>query len=474
MKRLFLLLLAGFGFYAPAMGQHSGHDHSVPADSAGEHLHHARFRPPGMGATTGSPEHVRRTAASALLPGMPMERDGSGTSWLPGASPMHAIHKQYGAWSLMVHGSAFLRYNAQDVFESGTRGDRQFDAPNWIMGMAQRPVSAGGQIAFRSMLTLDPLTVGASGYPLLFQTGETYRGAPLVDRQHPHDLFAEMAVMYGHRLGEKAGVFAYVGYPGEPALGPPAFMHRTSAQHNPDAPLGHHWQDATHIVFGVATLGLSAGPIKIDGSVFTGREPDEERYGFDRPRFDSYSARLSLNPTRRLALQVSRGYIKRPEHYEPGIDKRRTTASVLYTRPAGAKGDWSSTLAWGYNEARSDHGAGAHSHGNQHSFLAETDLQIGPQAFYGRAEWVQKSPSELRLESGHTAERLDVGALTLGAARDVASAGRLQFTLGAQGTLYRVPAEIRPVYGEHPVSIQVYLRISPVRMMHVSSAHTHR
>jgi hypothetical protein len=34
-------------------------------------------------------------------------------------------------------------------------------------------------------------------------------------------------------------------------------MHRPS-QHDPDAPIGHHWQDSTHITFGVATLGAVA------------------------------------------------------------------------------------------------------------------------------------------------------------------------------------------------------------------------
>ena len=57
---------------------------------------------------------------------------------------------------------------------------------------------------------------------------------------------------------------------------------------DPDAPIGHHWQDSTHVTFGVATAGL-VGPAlagcKIEGSIFTGREPDEDRYDFDQPAF---------------------------------------------------------------------------------------------------------------------------------------------------------------------------------------------
>lgn len=457
------LLLTSLIASSPVRGQDTGHEHHAPADTtkdthepAAEHEGHDRMTEHAHGMYAAAP--------SAVLPVVPMERDGSGTSWIPDTSPMHAAHFRRGGWDLMLHGTAYVRYNAQDIFGSGNRGDQQLDSPNWIMGMARRDVSSRGQLSFRSMLSLDPLTVGGSGYPLLFQTGETFEGSPLVDRQHPHDLFVELAGAYGHRLADNAGLFVYLGMPGEPALGPPAFMHRSSAQHNPDAPLGHHWQDATHIVFGVATLGFSVGPVKVDGSIFTGREPDEERFGFDRPRFDSYSARVSLNPTERLALQVSRGFLTEPEHHEPGVDKWRTTASALYTQPVGRQGTWSSALVWGYNEAESDHGTGAHAHGNQHSLLADTDLEIGSQAFYGRAEWVQKTPEEIDVAVAK--ETLNVAALTLGTARDLWSTRGLQFSVGLQSTIYRVPDEIQQVYGENPISGQVYLRLAPTLMSH--------
>lgn len=460
MKRIIsVIVFAGLVFASPALAQEDEHHHHPPSDTTAEEQEAVPHHDDG-----GRHIHEDMAASSAVVPTAPMQRDASGTSWIPDASPMHAAHAQRSGWDLMVHGTAFVRYTVQDVFESGTRGDRQLDVPNWLMGMARRDISPRGQVAFRGMMSLDPLTIGGSGYPLLFQTGETFEGEPLVDRQHPHDLFAELAVMSGYRIGEHAAVFGYFGLPGEPALGPPAFMHRPSAQHNPDAPLGHHWQDATHIVYGVATLGFNVGPVKVDGSVFTGREPDEERFGFDRPRFDSYSARVSVNPTDRLALQISSGFLKEPEHHEPEVDQRRTTASAIYARPLGHLDNWSSTLAWGYNEGRSEHDDDVHTHGSTHSFLAETDLVTGPQALYNRVEWVQKSPAELALELDQN--RLAIGALTLGAARDLALVGGLQFTLGVQGTIYSVPAEIQSAYGERPVSAQAYLRIAPVLMGH--------
>lgn len=305
--------------------------------------------------------------SSAILPGLSMQRDGSGTSWHPDSSPMRAIHRQVGAWALMYHGSVFGRYTNQNAGESGKRGDNKFSAPNWFMLMAQRPTGKHGQIMLRSMISFDRLTEGGDGYPLLFQTGESWKGQPLIDRQHPHDLFAELAVAYGHSLGKEAGFFLYFGLPGEPAIGPPVFMHRPSAQSNPDAPLGHHWQDATHITFGVATAGVRYKIAKLEGSLFTGREPNENRYNFDKPRFDSNSFRLSINPTANLALQISSGFLKSPEALEPSIDVRRTSASMLYNRAFGNGKNFIAALVWGQNDPESE---------KQNSYLLESELQL--------------------------------------------------------------------------------------------------
>ncbi len=447
---------------------------AMPAQAQHEH-HHA---PPD---TTGATTHEENRPApdpprmpGATLPGLPMERAGSGTSWLPDASPVYGAHASLGTWSLMLHGTAFLRYTAQDVFERGNRGARDLDAPNWFMGMAARPVGARGQLTLRGMFSLDPITQGGDGYPLLFQTGETYDGEALVDRQHPHDLFTELSATFGQALGPRGGVFVYLGLPGEPALGPPAFMHRPSARHNPDAPLGHHWQDATHVTFGVATLGLRLGPAMVEGSLFTGREPDEERYGFDRPRFDSYSLRLSANPTDRLALQVSRGFLKSPEWLASGTDVWRTTASALYHHPLRG-GIWTSTLLWGMNQPSGDdgHGGGEPDHhgggGAQHTFLAESDVEIGRQAVYARAEWVEKPAGELGFVSLED-RTFGIGAFTLGTARTLLAAGPLRLMLGLQGTIYRVPAALEPEYGANPVSLEAYLRFSP-RLLGAHHAH---
>ena len=251
-------------------------------------------------------------------------------------------------------------------------------------------------------------------------------------------------------------------------------MHRPSARFSPDAPLSHHWQDATHVLWGVATAGLVAGPAKLDGSVFTGREPDEDRLAPDRPRFDSYSARLTLNPLPTVSLQVSAASLREPEAVEPGVDQTRATASALYGRPLGPDGDVSAALVWGMNRIGEAHAHGGHddehgSHGGAadghagtfHSVLAEGTVRLGPNAVFGRAEWVEKAGEELGLAGVLGDETHAVGSLSLGLGREVARPAGLSLVVGGQGTAYAVPDALRPLYGEAPVSLQAFLRLSP-------------
>ncbi len=407
----------------------------------------------GMESMPGETMEMRMNGA--ILPTVPMQRGGSGTGWLPDTSPVHAFNAQYGTWDIMVHGNVFPRYTNQDINKSGKRGASKLSVPNWLMIMGNRPVMSAGQITLRGMFSLDRLTEGGDGYPLLFQTGETWNNERLIDRQHPHDLFGELAIAYGHSLGKDLGLFLYLGYPGEPALGPSVYLHRSSAESNPDAPLGHHWQDATHIVFGVATLGLTYKQFKLDSSVFTGREPDENRFNFDKPRFDSYSARLSVNPSDHIALQVSGAFIKSPETLEPETDIRRTTASVMYTFPISDKDYCSTTLLWGMNKPIEGEA--------QHSSLVESSIQLGIISPYVRIELIQKPAEELGLESfGH--QLFLVSAFTLGAVKDIISAGGLSLGLGTQGTIYGVEKELEPYYGKRPFSLQVFLRLRPAML----------
>jgi hypothetical protein len=390
---------------------------------------------------------------------LPMNRNGSGTSWSPDNNPMYMImaHTKKGMW--MFHGSVFVRYNTQQLTDKTSRSDAQFDAPNWFMTMYNRPVGKNGLLNFTGMISLDPLTVTLKGYPLLFQSGESYKGEPLVDRQHPHDFFAALSVGYTQRLSEKVDVFGYFGYPGEPAISAPTFMHRVYALNDPDAPLSHHWQDATHITFGVATLGLRVDKFKLELSNFTGREPDEHRYDFDPMKFDSYSWRLSFNPNKSWAMQFSQAYIKSPEALHPEENIWRYTASALYASPVTMDGKYfTSAFVWGMNDLGKDD--------REHSILLEGTQQFSKQALYGRYEFVQKSAEELDLEDDFGNKLFNIHKLTAGTNRRLFYAGKIEFLAGVQTSINFPPNSLQGLYGNTPMAGEVYIELRPRLMMH--------
>jgi hypothetical protein len=414
----------------------------------------------GMDMGNMKPDTVKRmTMNSQYSLTLPMNRDGSGSSWVPDQTPMYGYMFHGKKWMTMIHGAFFVRYTSQDVFKQGSRGGNQFDIPNWFMVMTQRQVGKNGLLSIGTMFSFDPFLVGPGGYPLLFQTGESYKGRPLVDMQHPHDLFAEISPNYTQRIAKNADISASVGYPGEPALGPPVFMHRLSAINDPDAPLSHHYADATHIAFGVATLGFRYGDVKLEGSIFTGREPDEFRYNFDKPTFDSYSVRLSYNPSDEWALQVSNGWIHSPEQLEPLQNVDRFTASAIYTKTLGGDGYIATTLVYGQN----------HFSDNQKtlpSVLLESSWQMHKTAIYGRFEYVRKDAEELVLAGTYPSNpNFTINAFTLGVNHILTSFGQTNLTGGIQGTFNISPTPLKTLYGSTPIGAEVYLRISPSLMM---------
>jgi hypothetical protein len=374
-----------------------------------------------------------------------MMRDASGTAWQPESTPMEGFGWASGGWSGMVHGYASLVYDHQ----IGPRGGSKTFNESMFMVMAQHPLGPG-TLTLRSMFSLDP-AMGPDGYPLLLQTGETANGVtPLIDRQHPHNLFMELAAVYSVTLSGRWSTFVYVGYPGEPALGPVTFMHRFSGMDDPAAPLTHHWMDSTHITFGVVTTGVVDGPWKLEGSVFTGREPDQNRWGFDPLRLDSYSGRLSFNPTPNWALQVSYGYVHSPEQLTPDVSQHRITASATYNQPLRG-GNWQTTLAWGRNDDEP---------GNRlDGFLLESAVNLGRHTVFARAENVRKDelfvpPSPL------TGRVFRVSELSLGYIYDLPVAKHLALGFGVAGTVNFVPAVIAPDYGgENPTGYMPFLRL---------------
>jgi hypothetical protein len=425
-------------------------------------------RTPNAEHRTSDSEHVDHdqehehamTMRSAINLADPMNREGSGTSWLPASSPVYGHMFTFGDDMLMLHGAAFPRYTNV----STRRGDDRIDGPNWIMAMYSHSLGEDTQLGLRAMMSLDPLTETGRGYPLLFQTGESWHDQPLHDRQHPHDLFDEVSFSLSRKFDVDLSGYFYFGYPGEPALGPPTFMHRPSAMDDPDAPLGHHWQDSTHVTFGVATAGLQWRTIKIEGSIFTGREPDENRYDFDRPRFDSFSGRISWNPVQNVALQFSHGYIDSPEGLEPELKRHRTTASAVYNQPLGHDSNWATTFVWGQN-----HDTGE---GKTQSFLLESDYQRNRDTIYVRWELVEKSGHELVLEDVDLTKVFAVNAASVGYVRDLTHGNGIDVGLGAQFTLNVWPGGLDRYYGDGPgYGCQFFLRVRP--SLHSHDNHEH-
>ncbi len=424
-----------------------------------------------MRPATGSGSNMQMQVNSPPL-GLSMQRSGSGTSWQPDATSMRASHSMLGGWDLMMHGVAYLQFDDQ----GSNRGDKQVGSVNWGMIEAGRSVS-GGMLNLRGMVSAEPFTVGSRGYPLLLQSGEAYHGAPLHDRQHPHDLFMEIAAIYDHPVGNDLSVSLYLAPVGEPAIGPVAFPHRQSAASDPLAPLGHHWQDATHVSFGVITAGMYTRMVKVEGSIFNGREPDEIRTNFDYKgrRLDSYAGRLTVNPNANWSLSGSYAYLNSPEQLDPERSVHRGVASVMYVRPFGISGSWASTVIYGGNKH-------AGQRGFSNSALAESNLELdNSNTVFGRIEFVQKSAEDLAVPlaspqfSGAVTTEFRVGEVTLGYVRELSRVYGGSLGAGVAGSLNVVPSTLQFVYGSRtPLGGTIFLRLRPGLMntgMHMTEKH---
>lgn len=376
-----------------------------------------------------------------------MNRDASGTSWQPDASSHGGVHSTAGDWTLMSHTLLTLVQNRQQ----GLRGDDKTFVAGMVMGSARRTFADGSTLNLRAMLSPDPL-MGKDGYPLLLAAGETADGIhPLIDRQHPHELVMELSASYAVQLSETDSVFAYVGLPGEPAFGPPAFMHRMSAMDSPEAPITHHWLDSTHIVFGVVTAGWANRTVKVEASSFRGREPDQDRYDIEAPELDSWAVRASWNPGPEWSLQASYADVTAPEQLEPDEDETKWSASAIHTRRLGADGWWASTLAWGRKQG---------GHGDpKDAWLLETAVHPDDRwTVFARAERIETDELLPGHGGGH-GDLYTVGKASIGAVHDWWLGPNTRFGLGALYAVNRVPAALEPAYGGDPDGTMIFVRL---------------
>ena len=398
----------------------------------------------------GMPDHqhmhdMSRMEMSSQPDWQPSPHAGSGTSWQPASVPGYEWMTSKGGWDLMAHGVIFLTYNQQ----GGPRGAGKAESVNWAMFMEQHRLGRA-ILLFRQMFSAESLTSPHPGFPELFQTGETYHGQPLVDHQHPHNVFAELSALLTVPLTERISWQLYGGPSAEPALGPVTYIHRASGSELPAAPLSHHLQDSTHTSFGVITTGFVIERVKVEGSVFNGREPNEERWSIQPAALDSWSVRVNIAPSHNWTAQYSYGRLIHPEALEPG-NERRQSASVEYNRGIH-EGNWATSIIWG-RKHKDDTGT------NLNSYLLESTLNFKKSNYaYTRLELVDKD--ELFPEAAtHPAYR--IAAYTFGGVRDLVQSHLWQLGLGADVTFYGKPAALDAAYGNNPVSFRIFLRLRP-------------
>jgi hypothetical protein len=378
----------------------------------------------------------------------------AGTSSEPNSTAAPMFMSMKGNWMLMFHGIAFI----VDTQQSSGRGGDKFYSTNWFMPMAQHSLGPG-QITLRAMFSLEPATVTGRKYPLLFQQGETAFGLPIVDGQHPHDFFMEVAALYDLPIGERNLLSFYAAPVGDPAMGPTAYPHRASASENPVRSLGHHQQDSTHIANDVVTMGVTHSIVRLEASGFHGREPDEQRWNIDQGKIDSWSVRFTAQPRQNWSGQFSYGRIASPESLNPAEDQARTTASVMYYRPL-SHGKWASTALWGRTRTLQDSA-------KQNSYLLESTLNFRKANYtWARIENAGRTTELLfddhPLPAGFNEEPLaHVQAYTVGYDRDFPHLPHISSAIGTQFTAFGVGRPLQPIYGSNPVAVSVFVRLRP-------------
>lgn len=382
--------------------------------------------------------------------------EGSGTALLPGnEQAMHGLHIATGDWMVMAHGFVSTQYTDH----SGPRGDDQLYATSMAMLVGEHQ-TGWGRIQLKNMMSLEPL-MDARGYPNLFATGETAHGEALVDRQHPHDLFMELAARVDVNVGDMGSLFLYGGPVGEPALGPSAFMHRGSAKLNPEPPITHHWFDSTHISYGVVTAGYSAPTFQLEASAFRGAEPDERRWNIETPKLDSWSVRATLTPAPDWAFQASYGEITQPEALHPDEDEHRFTASAHYADLNGL----SAMLAFSAKQRVAAHGreagaADASEDGALTAWLAEANYDFDhANTVFARFENVANDELFPDHDSPLHDQRFRVSKFQLGYARRI-PLGPFQLALGGTAAAFAKPGALDGAYGESPWGYTLFTRLS--------------
>ena len=341
---------------------------------------------------------------------------------------------------VMIRLNQFVLYS--DTF--GGRGQSRLTGPGMWMLTYDRDLSSRNHLSVDAMGTPEHLTVGNKGTPQLLQTEN-------IDAMHPHDYIMALELRDTLMLGtENEERLTFLFAPrGEAAIGPVPFMHRESAEGNPDAPLGHALQDGFHDVSTVIGVEYQIARTAIEATAFSGHDVV---WPFPLHSPDSYSIRVNQKIDDHLSAGASYADALLPED-TGGAEHNHFIAAWLSASYRIGHGTLKSSLVWGRGRTARD--------APLNSFLEEGVYQHGRSKFYDRAEILQIAPDQLNLNlPNHGAVPRWTAALTLGYERTVLEKTGLSLFAGASYTRDFIPGEFKSAYGPDPGGGKIYLRIA--------------
>lgn len=357
----------------------------------------------------------------------------SGTTPHPGTSPW----VRSGSDRLTF----FHAFDAHVTYLSQTGPEEQENdviSTNWFAAGAKLDLSDRAFVLARGRVSLEPYTIDDS-YPQFFQYVPE---DGLVDRMRPHDLFGEAAVQFGFRPTDGTLLSVYGALVGQPALGAAPAQLRPSGVDFAEAPFGYDLQETTHDSTKVVTVGFATRMFTLEASAFHDAATTGDHTELDTDGdIDSQSARLTITPSQRLAIQVSRG-----ELGEDLAQRDITSASLTYGGPFAAI-----TALWTSRSYDEDA-----IFADETAWGLEVALHASRNTFMARVEHVDR-PAGFPLTVDRT-ETEEATHYTAGYIFDFIPNARYKMGAGVNVDYRTKTRELEDVYGHKPQGIFAFVR----------------
>lgn len=304
---------------------------------------------------------------------------------------------------------------------------------------------------FRSIFSVEPGTIGKCGYPLLFSTGYTANGiTELLNAYPPLDFVTELSGSYVHQW-QNVRLYGYFGLPGAPVLNLLP-QQRIAEFFMPTGSITHRYMTSTDIVYGVGSAGLDIYGICLEGSLFTGKSQDERYWKVKKPHFDSFGVRLSYCYEDAFSFQVSYGHIKDTDPVELCVKNKRFLVSAAYNVVTDTS-LWNTTIAYAHNHYCPGE--------SLHSALFESCyILCDRHIVFGRYEYTQTdAPLAYKAREDVADMFYKVQKIGLGYRYQFQPIMHALWSLGVSGDVSLVPSNLKQVYGNHPFSWYLFLRV---------------